>query len=58
MLVQDGIVNGHPVWDNFGPGPYEAVEAFLKETDAFEVDETRERLLLTLHRNGYLRRVK
>ena len=58
VLVQDSVVNGHPAWDSFGPGPFEAIEAFLKENDAFEIDKSRERLLLTLHPSGYLRRVK
>lgn len=58
VIVQDSIVNGHPVWPDFGPGPYEAVEAFLAENDAFAVDPDRERLLLTLHPRGYLKRVK
>jgi cephalosporin hydroxylase len=36
----------------------EAVERFLAETDAFEVDASRERFLFTMHPRGYLKRVK
>jgi cephalosporin hydroxylase len=56
LVVEDTNVNGHPVSPGFGPGPMEAVEAFLAKTDDFEVDRTRERLLLTFNPSGYLRR--
>lgn len=58
VVVQDSIVNGHPLSPHWGPGPYEAVEAFLAEDDRFIADRSRERMLLTLHPKGYLKRVK
>jgi cephalosporin hydroxylase len=58
LIAQDTNVNGHPVVPDFGPGPMEAVDRFLAETDAFEVDESRERFLFTMHPRGYLKRVK
>jgi cephalosporin hydroxylase len=58
VIVQDSNVNGHPVWPDFGPGPFEAIEEFLAENDEFQVDKRRERLLFTMHPNGYLRRVR
>jgi cephalosporin hydroxylase len=58
LVVEDTNVNGHPTYPDFGPGPMEAVEKFLSETDAFVVDERCERFLLTLNPKGYLKRIK
>lgn len=58
VIVEDTNVNGHPTLPDFGPGPWEAVEAFLAEDDRFERDTDMERFLLTLNPGGYLRRVR
>jgi cephalosporin hydroxylase len=58
VIVTDSNVNGHPVFAGYGAGPYEAVEAFLRETDEFEIDRVREKHKLTFNPNGYLKRVK
>jgi cephalosporin hydroxylase len=58
LIVEDTNINGHPVWPEFGPGPMEAVEEFLVESDAFEADRSREKYFLTQNPRGYLRRVK
>jgi cephalosporin hydroxylase len=34
------------------------VDEFLKTSDAFEIDRSRERFLFTFSPNGYLKRVK
>ena len=57
IIVQDGILGGHPILPEHGPGPFEAVESFLSTTDDFEIDKFRERLLFTYNVNGFLRRV-
>jgi cephalosporin hydroxylase len=31
LLVEDSTVNGHPVLPGWGPGPYEAIEAYERE---------------------------
>jgi cephalosporin hydroxylase len=56
LVVEDTNINGHPVSPGFGPGPMEAVEAFLAERSDFEADPAREKLLLTFNPSGYLRR--
>jgi cephalosporin hydroxylase len=58
VVVEDTNVNGHPVFADHGPGPMEAVDAFVSGTDEFVVDTEREKFLLTFNPRGYLRRVK
>ena len=56
LVVEDTNVNAHPVFPEHGPGPMEAVDAFLAETDDFEVDAAREKFFLTFNPRGFLRR--
>lgn len=58
LIVEDTNVNGHPVSPEFGPGPLEALEKFLPDHPEFEVDSSREKLLLTFNPRGFLRRVR
>jgi len=58
LIVEDTNINGHPVYPGFGPGPMEAVEAFLDATDDFVVDAGREKFYLTFNPHGYLRRIR
>ena len=57
LVVEDTNVNGHPVMPEHGPGPFEAVEEFLREDSSFEIDKSREKFLMTYFPNGFLRRV-
>ncbi|MBI3987408.1 MAG: class I SAM-dependent methyltransferase [Lentisphaerae bacterium] len=56
LIVEDTQLNGHPVAEDFGPGPMEALEEFLKENDEFQTDREREKFLLTFNPKGYLRK--
>lgn len=58
LIVEDTNVNGHPVFRSHGPGPMEALEKFLRTDSRFEVDEHRERFMLTFFPKGWLRRVR
>jgi cephalosporin hydroxylase len=64
LLVQDSNVNGHPVLAGHGPGPWEAIDEFMKAGGrskggaTFVVDRSRELLSFSMHPRGYLKRVK
>jgi cephalosporin hydroxylase len=57
LIVEDTNINGHPAFPDYGPGPMEAVNRFLSETDDFVIDERCQRFMMTLNPRGYLRRV-
>ena len=57
MSVEDTNINGHPVSRSFGPGPMEAVEAFLERSSEFSSDCSREKFQFTFNPNGYLKRI-
>jgi len=56
LIVEDTHVNGHPVTPEFGPGPMEAVDEFLRSNPEFRIDEDCEKFYFTFNPRGYLRR--
>ena len=58
IVVEDTHAGGHPVTTNIGRGPWAAVNDFLRDTDDFEIDESKHKFFLTFNPRGYLRRVR
>ncbi|WP_216264173.1 CmcI family methyltransferase [Polynucleobacter sp. JS-Fieb-80-E5] len=58
LIVEDTNINGNPAYPDFGPGPMEAVNEFLKDNESFAIDLSCQRFLLTMNPHGYLRRIK
>jgi cephalosporin hydroxylase len=56
LIVEDSNINGHPVVPEFGPGPNEALDEFLRESDEFVADPGREKFFMTFNPGGYLRK--
>jgi len=56
LIVEDTNVNGHPVLQDFGPGPMEALRGFLRDHPEFSPDADREKFLFTFNPSGYLLR--
>ncbi len=57
VVVEDTNLNGRPNSPSFGPGPAEAVDAFLAEDARVVRDRSREPVGLSSNRGGWLRRV-
>jgi cephalosporin hydroxylase len=58
VVVTDTIVNGHPVWPAFGPGPAEGVKQILLRHGEFVADAQMEKYSLTFNPGGFLRRTR
>jgi cephalosporin hydroxylase len=58
LIVEDTSINGHPIAPQYGPGPMEAVQVFLKENDSFVVDKAREKFFMSFNPNGYLKKIR
>jgi cephalosporin hydroxylase len=54
FVVEDSICH-HGVNVGPNPGPYEAIETFMKETDRFAIDRSREAFGITWNPKGYLK---
>ncbi len=58
MVVEDTCLGGNPVLPSWGDGPMDAVHEFIKKRDDFIIDKSMEKFFLTLHPNGFLKRIK
>ncbi len=57
VVVADTVVNGHPVWTGFGPGPAEGVKQILGVHGEFSADPDMEKYSLTFNPGGFLKRL-
>ncbi len=57
VVVENTIVNGHPVWPGYGAGPAEAVRRILSLHGEFAPDTSWEKYGLTFNPGGFLRRI-
>lgn len=55
FIIEDGICH-HGLDVGPSPGPYEAIEDFVAESQAFEIDRGFENFIITWNPKGYLRR--
>lgn len=55
FIVEDGVCH-HGLDIGPQPGPYEAIEAFVRECAEFEIDRQRENFLITWNPKGFLRK--
>jgi cephalosporin hydroxylase len=58
LIIEDSNINGHPVFPEFGPGPMEAIERFLRQSREFEVDRSREKFFVSFNPQGFLRKTR
>ena len=58
VVVENTIVNGHPVWPGYGPGPEEALRRILATDGDFVQDTSLEKHALTFNKGGFLRRIR
>jgi cephalosporin hydroxylase len=56
LVVEDSNIGR--IRKDLMPGPLEAIETFLANSDSFEIDREREKFLITFNPGGYLRRVR
>jgi cephalosporin hydroxylase len=57
VIMEETVLNGHPVWPAFGLGPAEAVRQILVEHRDFVADITMERYGVSFNPGGFLKRV-
>jgi cephalosporin hydroxylase len=58
VVIEDTVVNGHPVWPDFGPGPAESVKGVVESRGDFVADLSMGKYGLSFNPGGFLKRVR
>lgn len=58
VVVEDTVVNGHPVWPDFGPGPAEAVKGVVESRGDFVADLSMGKYAISFNPGGFLKRLR
>jgi cephalosporin hydroxylase len=58
LVVEDTNLSGHPVYKEYGPGPWEALQRFKNSDGRFKADRRREKYLFTFNPGGFLLKVR
>jgi cephalosporin hydroxylase len=58
IIVEDTMFDTFYHHEGYPSGPLKAVEEFLRKNDNFEIDTSKEKLLITWNPKGYLKRKK
>jgi cephalosporin hydroxylase len=56
-IFEDTVINGHPVWTEFGPGPSEAVRGIVQRRGDFASDLSMDKYAPSFNPGGFLKRV-
>lgn len=57
IIAEDSCFDYYPAWPEYGPGPAQAIEAFIKKNDKFKVDRNPELHLISFSPMGFLKRI-
>lgn len=57
FIVEDSIGH-HGLDEGPHPGPYEAIEEFMKDNSNFQIDRTKETYVITWNPKGFLKKIK
>ncbi len=56
LIAEDSVFDFYPAWPEFGPGPADAVQRFIRERPEFVVDRNQERHMLSFCPAAFLKR--